>query len=367
MAANSPMPIIIALERAPGELQVPANATVFEFNPWEMGSYDPGAAAFAPLKYVGSDFSNGVISRTAKCIAGVDNAGFVMGTSSSLFNQAFLQIGKASGVPDILVRALNATLANIGEANRDIASWPNPFYKFEGDNNINANANLLTLVDGGEALENIPLHPLTLEDRHVDVIFAVDGSADTQTSWPNGTSLVATYGRSVNYSEPNNTAFPVVPDVNSFVNLGLNKRPTFFGCDNSSAGPLIVYLPNTPYTFYSNFSTFDLSYNDSDRNSVVTNGYNVVTMGNGTIDSNWTVCVGCAILSRSMNRTGTAIPAKCADCFSKYCWNGTSNATVPSTFEPKQIITSNSFGQRLETWLSGTALLSCMLVMFLVM
>lgn len=360
------MPIIVALERATGDLQVPANATTFEFNPWEMGSYDPGAAAFAPLKYVGSDFNNGVIGRTGKCIAGVDNAGFVMGTSSSLFNQAFLQIGKVSGVPDILIRGINATLANIGEANRDIASWPNPFYKLGGEN-VNTNSKILTLVDGGEALENIPLHPLTLKNRDVDVIFAVDGSADTLTAWPNGTSLVATYGRSVNYSEPNNTAFPVVPDVNSFVNLGLNQRPTFFGCGNASAGPLIVYLPNTPYTFYSNFSTFDLSYNDSDRNQVILNGYNVATMGNGTVDSEWTVCVGCAVLARSLSRTGTAIPAKCVDCFSRYCWNGTSNATVPATFEPKQIITSSSFGLRLEAWVTATALLSCMLGMFLAM
>lgn len=178
---NTPMPIIIALGQAPGQLQVPSNATVFEFNPWEMGSYDPGAAAFAPLKYVGSDFNNGQISRTGKCIAGVDNAGFVMGTSSSLFNQAFLQIGKASGVPDVFVRALNQTLESIGNAKKDIASWPNPFFKFDSDSNANANSTLLTLVDGGEALENIPLHPLTLKDRHLDVVFAIDGSADTQT------------------------------------------------------------------------------------------------------------------------------------------------------------------------------------------
>ncbi|TWU72455.1 Lysophospholipase 1 [Metarhizium rileyi] len=365
-AANSPMPIIIALERAPGQLQVPANATVFEFNPWEMGSYDPEAAAFAPLKYVGSDFDGGTISRAGKCYAGVDNAGFVMGTSSSLFNQALLQIGKASGVPDVLTRALNRTLANVGEANRDIASWPNPFYKFDGDNNINANANLLTLVDGGEALENIPLHPLTLKDRQVDVIFAIDGSADTQTSWPNGTSLVATYSRSTGGSEKNNTSFPPVPDVNSFVNLGLNKRPTFFGCDNSSAGPLIVYMPNTPYTFYSNVSTFDLSYNDSDRNQMIQNGYNVATLGNGTVDAKWAACVGCAILSRSLGRRGTAMPPTCADCFSRYCWNGSTNSTVPSTFEPQTIITSSSAWTP-QPWMAGTMLLSWGLAMLLAM
>ncbi|KAK9445441.1 lysophospholipase Plb1 [Metarhizium brunneum] len=357
-AANSPMPIIIALERAPGQLQVPPNATVFEFNPWEMGSYDPEAAAFAPLKYVGSDFNGGTVNRTAKCFAGVDNAGFVMGTSSSLFNQAFLQIGRASGVPDVLVRALNRTLGNIGEENQDIASWPNPFYKFDGGSNINANASLLTLVDGGEALENIPLHPLTLKARQVDVIFAVDGSADTQTSWPNGTSLVATYERSTSGEETNNTAFPVVPDVNTFVNLGLNSRPTFFGCGNASAGPLIVYVPNTPYTFFSNVSTFDLSYNDSDRNQIIENGYNVATAGNGSVDGSWATCVGCAVLARSLERTGTAMPAACADCFSKHCWNGTTNSTTPSTFEPQKVIASSG-GWTRGPWVPGLVVWSC--------
>lgn len=329
-----------------------------------MGSYDPGAAAFAPLKYVGSDFNNGQISRTGKCIAGVDNAGFVMGTSSSLFNQAFLQIGKASGVPDVFVRALNQTLESIGNAKKDIASWPNPFFKFDSDSNANANSTLLTLVDGGEALENIPLHPLTLKDRHLDVIFAIDGSADIQTYWPNGTSLAATYAKSKSASETNNTDFAVVPDVNSFVNLGLNKRPTFFGCGDSSVGALVVYIPNTPYTLFSNVSTFDLSYNDSDRDQIIRNGYDVATMGNGTVDSNWAVCVGCAVLARSLERTGTAVPQVCVDCFSRYCWNGTTNSTVPAIFEPQMVIASSA-AWRERTWVTGTLGLSLMLALLL--
>ncbi|SPO00299.1 probable lysophospholipase (lpl) [Cephalotrichum gorgonifer] len=351
--ARAPMPIIVALERQFGQLQVPANSTMFEFNPWEMGSYDPGAAAFAPLKYVGSNFTNGSIERGGNCIAGVDNAGFVMGTSSSLFNQAFLQIGKASGVPDFLLRALNDTLEGLGEENRDIASWPNPFYNYNAGENMNADTTVLTLVDGGEALENIPIRPLTLSKRQVDVIFAVDSSADTTTAWPNGTSLVATYNQSSSSSSTNSSNSPSVPDQNTFVNLGLNKRPTFFGCNtnSSSSGPLIVYLPNAPYTYHSNVSTFDLQYSDSERDEIIRNGYNVATMGNGTVDSDWLACVGCAVLARSLVRTGTNNPAKCVDCFARYCWNGTTNSTTPATYEPDQIIMSGA--ARSVTW-AGT-------------
>ncbi|KAM0438569.1 hypothetical protein ACHAPT_001321 [Fusarium lateritium] len=341
--ANAPMPLIVAVERMSGQLQIGDNSTVVEFNPWEMGSYDPSLGAFAPLKYVGSDFDNGTIRRNGDCVAGVDNAGFVMGTSSSLFNQAFLQIAKVEGAPDFLIKALNNTLADVGEDNRDIASWPNPFYKYNPRNNSNADSTVLTLVDGGEDLQNIPLHPLLLSERKVDVIFAVDGSADTTTHWPNGTALVATYQRSSDGVSTQNSEFPKVPDQNTFVNLGLNKRPTFFGCDNgkdSSSGPLIVYLPNAPYTYQSNFSTFDLEYSNTERNEIIRNGYNVATMGNATVDPDWPACVGCAILARSLARTKTDIPSKCTDCFSQYCWNGTTNSTKPSTYEPEQIVES---------------------------
>lgn len=330
-----------------------------------MGSYDPGLEAFAPLRFVGSNFTNGTIRRNGECIAGVDNAGFVMGTSSSLFNQAFLQIGRVEGVPEFLISAINSTLANVGENNGDIASWPNPFFGYNASVNANANSTVLTLVDGGEDLQNVPLHPLLLAEREVDVIFAVDSSADTATLWPNGTSMVATFERS-EARVSSNDSFPDVPDQNTFVNLGLNQRPTFFGCTNGSntpSGPLIVYIPNAPYSFHSNVSTFDLEYSTEERNQIIQNGYNVATLGNGTVDPNWPACVGCAILSRSLIRTRTSIPAKCADCFARYCWNGTTNSTLPTTYEPAQILqgsteqSTSSAGR-----VAATLLLTCLAV-----
>ncbi|KAH7189816.1 lysophospholipase, partial [Fusarium oxysporum] len=226
------------------------------------------------------------------------------------------------------------TLANMGKENRDIVSWPNPFYKYNPRNNSNADSTILTLVDGGEDLENIPLHPLILSDRQVDVIFAVDGSADPKARWPNGTALVATYQRSKEGTSTQNSEFPKVPDQNTYINLGLNKRPTFFGCGTDSknlSGPLIIYLLNAPYTYQSNFTTFDLEYSNTERNKIIRNGYNVATMGNGTIDSDWPACVGCAVLARSLVRTGMDMPSKCVDCFARYCWNGTTNPTTPGT------------------------------------
>ena len=96
-SGNSPMPIFVADGRNPGELVIDGNATVYEINPWELGTYDPTTFAFAPLEYLGSDFSDGKISSGGKCVRGFDNAGYIMGTSSSLFNQGLLQYQGAEG------------------------------------------------------------------------------------------------------------------------------------------------------------------------------------------------------------------------------------------------------------------------------
>lgn len=70
-----PMPIIIAAEREPGELVVPANATVYELTPWEFGSWAFGSVtkvrgAFSPIEYLGSSLNNGQANGT--CYKGFD-------------------------------------------------------------------------------------------------------------------------------------------------------------------------------------------------------------------------------------------------------------------------------------------------------
>jgi lysophospholipase len=56
----------------------------------------------------------------------------------------------------------------------DIASWPNPFYGIAPDTFINSAQTNLNMVDGGEDGEVIPLQPLLVKARGVDVIFAID-------------------------------------------------------------------------------------------------------------------------------------------------------------------------------------------------
>ncbi|WPH02652.1 Hypothetical protein R9X50_00551700 [Acrodontium crateriforme] len=345
-----PLPLLVADGRAPGETLVSSNTTIYTFDPWEFGTFDPTVYGFVPMKYVGTNFTMGEPTTANECVTGFDNVGYVMGTSSTLFNAALSTINgsQTTGLlSSALQQALEDILTDVGKANNDIADYPNPFYKYNptGKNKY-ATSQSLTLVDGGEDLQNIPLHPLIQPVRHVDVIFAIDSSADTNTTyptthsasgWPDGASLVATYERSKNSIE-NGTVFPSIPDINTFMNLGLNNRPTFFGCDVANLtgpAPLIVYLPNAPYVYTSNTSTYDMQYNDTERNAMVLNAYNGATQGNGTLDGgHWGTCVGCAILSRSLHRTNTPIPDVCTQCFEHYCWNGTIDSSQPADYVP---------------------------------
>ncbi|KAF2706412.1 hypothetical protein K504DRAFT_413326 [Pleomassaria siparia CBS 279.74] len=347
---NAPMPILLADERAPGEKIISLNATNIEFNPFETGSFDPTLYGFAPTKYLGSSFVNGQLPDNSKCVAGFDNVGFVMGTSSSLFNTIVTQLDAQDGVPALVKTALNGVLSTISQDDDDIADYtPNPFLGFRNDTNPSAKNDRLTLVDGGLDGQNIPFNPLIQPVREVDVIFAIDSSGDTvpptdsMQNWPNGTAIIATYARSVgNTTMQNGTSFPSIPDANTFINLGLNNRPTFFGCNATNTTgptPLIVYLPNAPYVYNSNTATLQLSYNNTQRDAMIENGYNMATQGNGTIDSKWATCVGCAMLSRSFDRTGTTVPDACKDCFKSYCWDGTVNSTTPAPYFPTMKLT----------------------------
>lgn len=348
---QQPFPISVADSRSPGQHIISANSTVYEFNPFEMGSFDPTTYGFIPTQYLGTNMTNGQVTSGDQCVVGFDNFGFVMGTSSSLFNQFILQLNSSGlDIPSILTNAITDILKDLSNDSDDIADYsPNPFFGWRPDSNSAANTTRLTLVDGGEDNQNVPLHPLIQPVRHVDVIFASDNSADTEYSWPNGSSLVATYERQQGTAIGNGTGFPSIPDFNTFINLGLNTRPTFFGCNASNITthgsqrpedvPLIVYLPNAPYVTFSNESTFTLETNNTYRDAMIANAYDVATMANGTQSSTWSQCVACAVLSRSFTRTNTAVPQACQDCFTTHCWNGTIDSSNPPSYQPTPILT----------------------------
>jgi hypothetical protein len=122
----------------------------------------------------------------------------------------------------------------------------------------------ITLVDAGLTNQNIPIEPLLVPQRMVDAIIAVDASADTEYSFPNGSALRTTFERAaiLEQNQDVRIRMPDVPSVNGFINGGLNTRPVFFGC-NETDTPIIVYVPNYPWSYASNVSTVSHSQSRS--------------------------------------------------------------------------------------------------------
>lgn len=337
-----PFPIVVADGRTPGTMVISGNSTIFEFTPFELGSWDPSLYLFTDIRYIGSDLTNGATNGT--CVGGYDNAGFVMGTSSTLFNQFVLQINTTS-ISLILKSLITKILDEVSKDEDDIAIYsPNPFYHAEtaAISSIVKNDTLF-LVDGGEDNQNIPIYPLLQPEREVDVIFAYDNSADTNQNWPNGSSLVFSYQRQSGV-QGNGTIFPYVPDTASFRNLNLTSRPAFFGCDarnltsllsNTSdtsaaySSPLIIYTANRPFSYYSNTLTFKLSYSDFEKRGMIKNGFEVALRLNNSLDAEWPACVACAIIRREQERLGIEQSDQCKQCFSRYCWDGSIDISSP--------------------------------------
>ncbi|GMM31388.1 lysophospholipase [Martiniozyma asiatica (nom. inval.)] len=329
-----PFPIVVADGRQPGTKIISGNSTIFEFNPYEMGSWDPYLNSFVDLEYVGTPMDAGNVTGNGSCWTGLAQTGFVFGTSSTLFNQFLLQLNSTSLSPTVYSIA-NDLLTDLSNDENDISPWyPNPFYKtpFGSSKSISDNDTLF-LVDGGEDYQNVPLWPLIQPSRELDVIFAFDNSADTDYSWPNLTSLSWTYERQFLESS-NDVAVPYIPGVDTMLHYNLTSRPTFFGCyasnltslmekqNVSTVPPLIIAIANREWSYHSNTSTFKLSYSDDEKLSMIQNGFEVSTFNNLTVDADFRKCVGCAILQRSKERMGVEIGDECKQCFDTYCWDG---------------------------------------------
>lgn len=329
-----PFPLVISLGRKPGTIVYNLNSTVFEFNPYELGSFDTSLNTFTDLKYIGTNVTNGVPDNNKKCVQGFDNAGFVTGTSSSLFNQFLntLVCDDCNSLNFAVKWVLKYFLNKLSNDKEDIAQYtPNPFYKSEyaSSNNITTDETLY-LFDGGLGGEVIPLSSVLTKERAVDIAFAFDNGNDLSQNWPNGSALISTYERQF-LSNGKSVVCPYVPNAETFLENNLTTRPTFFGCNSSNLTelakdgvlpPIVVYIANRPYEFMSNTSTFKLSYTDAEKKAMIQNGIDVSTRLNGTIDDEYRTCIACAVIRREEERRNITQSEQCKKCFSNYCWDG---------------------------------------------
>jgi lysophospholipase len=208
---------------------------------------------------------------------------------------------------------------------------PNPFCGFGSGTQNDCNAlPTLFLDDGGSNNQNIPFVPLLQPSREVDIIIAVDSSADSTTNWPFGASLNWTnYYASSDRGQSQKIAFPKVNTTSDAIanNPTLIYSPTFFGCtptDTTLDGvtpPLIVYLPNGPYSAYSNASTLSTALKQfgTVADELIGNGAALATTGILGASEQWKVCLACAVAERSRWRQNIKQSDACVACFNQYC------------------------------------------------
>lgn len=304
-----------------------SDSTVYESTPFEFGSWDSLHRTLVDIKYLGSRLVNGAPQDNNSCFNGFDNAGFIMGSSSNIFDMGFGAFKDSFQKHTVIYQMFKSALSYISEKKIDDALfYPNPFYKTQNENFQDfAESSTLRVVDGGQDLENIPIVPLAIPERKVDTLFLFDNSADTTDMWPDGGSLSMTYKRQFT-ENGQNFAFPPVPSNDEIIESGLNKRPFFLGCDSksltnlTSIPPLIVYVPNSYYSFKSNFTTMRMVYTNDMKENIIKNGFEVASRGNLTLDNSYRDCVGCAIIRREQERLGIQQSDTCKKCFVDYCW-----------------------------------------------
>ncbi|KAL8280127.1 hypothetical protein RQP46_007457 [Phenoliferia psychrophenolica] len=280
---KSPIPIVVTTSRVNEDDPVTPRNTQFEFTPYTFGSYDPSLMATVPVEFAGTHANNGVPSNG--CVRGFENAGFVVGSSSAMFNR---------------------------------------------------------LTDGYEDGENIPLAPLLVKARAQDLILALDASADVggildeaYTGYPDGTSLIATANRIATYFR-SFTSFPPIPsstddftDNDSWISpdIALTQRPTFFGCNTRGNGsmsspdsyPIIVYLPNAGSNLDATTGyTEDTIHRATDFLDLArANAMKGYGDGEKAKDDNWPLALKCALVDRARKRAGMVRSQACKVQFEK--------------------------------------------------
>ncbi|KAG0139668.1 hypothetical protein CROQUDRAFT_69979 [Cronartium quercuum f. sp. fusiforme G11] len=316
-----PFVIVLSVSRPSPRQPVSIRSPVYEYSAEDFTVWNPHLNASIPIQFLGTPAPSTKIGGI--CVNGFDNAGFIMGMSSNILTAMdgppqkrgfFFGLMRLFTHDDAFEGKVPNTFQGLG------ASPPARFPDSDTDT--------LLMADGGSASENIPMFPLIQPIRELDVIIAVDSTAEEKDpiqnhaiGYPNGTSLYMTYQKT-QLPEYSGYRFPKIPNSldGTFVKLGYNKRPTFFGCHDTPATPLIIYLPNYGAVAQTDSKSSQTTYDGDLIGKYFANGFAIASQSAGpTQDPEWPACLACALIDRQLIRNGTPRTAQCDHCFQKYC------------------------------------------------
>lgn len=205
------------------------------------------------------------------------------------------------------------------------ASLPNPFASASSVNDDSTPPENLTLIDSSEGGQALPLWSQVQPARNPEFVMTWDDDEDALPwRWNNGTNLYNSYRYATNAKIP----FPIIPPPTTFINRKLTSKPVFFGCDANLTNtkdlraPIIMSMMNAPYSAYTNYTWNKDVFTNEQMAVITTNGFNYMTAGNGTLDSEWPECLACAVLDRSLSKLGIPRTEQCQKCMTKHCWDG---------------------------------------------
>ncbi|PPQ76329.1 hypothetical protein CVT26_008876 [Gymnopilus dilepis] len=272
--ANAIPPALTANPNDPNELAdiIPGNDVPVGI---ETGSWDPSLSSFIPTRLLGS-------TPTTGCVIGFDQASYIAGISSNVWNGDNVTTDFLGLTPEGPVMQLIQD------------QFPNQ----APDSFSSSNESFVALVDGGSNGEVCPLQPLIVRARRVDTIFAIDATT---------ASRAARFGGLY--------PFPKVPSSpDTFVNQNLTSRPTFFGCNEPDV-PLVIYLANGAPSAkrralglpgITNISTSVTTYSSELAQSFMDEAFAIATQGLGNDKSSpgeeWSTCLACALVDRARSR-----------------------------------------------------------------
>ncbi|KAK6371419.1 Lysophospholipase 1 [Exophiala oligosperma] len=359
-----PLPIIqiaAVTNKDPNQLGllVPTNRTpIYEMTPYEFGSWVEPADSFANMEYLGTTMMNGKPANSSVCVKGFDRLNWVIGASADAYEYWWLENHSNNTLGQFPKRSevkrtpegtytLRKRLEPVFPA-EEVEGLAEPFEKYFGldlngytyarvPNPFRGRSNdpsddQLKLVDATEVATSLPLAGQLA--RNASFIIAWDDNTDAYPNgWENGTNMYQAY----RYFEEHNIPFPIVPTAATFIARNYTTKPVFFGCDahltstNDTRAPIIAWFPNAPYSSYSNITFFQNQTPIPRAHDIWNNTFNEITQAAGALDPEWSACLACAAIDRSLAKVYPPMQrtAQCQRCFDRYCWDGVSAPDYP--------------------------------------
>ena len=102
--------------------------------------------------------------------------------------------------------------------------------------------------------------------------------------------------------------------------------------------PLVLYAADQPYTAYTNISFTSSNWSEDQVRQLTDNGLYLISQDSDRLAEDWTTCLACAAISKSLGRLSIDSPDVCKKCWDRYCWDGTENDADPSFLSPYLIL-----------------------------